>query len=118
VRRHSRNVKREAAKDVNRLIDAALRMMSDDPPLADKYVLKALRLCERHRVRRPLLLRRLFCRRCKRPIFPGRTSRSRVRRGGGAHVSITCFLCGSVMRVPLGQDGLKDRGRRDEGPKQ
>ncbi|MBO3802285.1 MAG: hypothetical protein JTT11_00175 [Candidatus Brockarchaeota archaeon] len=96
-----RFVRREAAKVVDRLIEASLKAVSKDQALGENYLDKARRVCERYRIRKPPLLRRLYCRRCKRPIFPGRTSKFRIRRGRGKHLSITCLLCGSVTRIPL-----------------
>ncbi len=97
-------VRREAAKSVGRLIAASLEVAPKDLALSESYLKKARRICERYRIRKPPLLRRLYCRKCKHPIFPGRTSRFRVRRGGGGHLSITCLLCGSVSRIPLRSD--------------
>lgn len=110
----SRVRKRVAAKSVNSLISAALEMVPNDVPLAERHLLRALRLCERYRVRRPILLRRLYCRRCKRPILPGKTSRFRIRRGGRAHLSITCLRCGSVARLPLRPDASRDQAPSGE----
>ncbi|MGQ9513512.1 MAG: hypothetical protein ACUVTL_00410 [Thermoproteota archaeon] len=106
-----RIIRRNAADSVGRLIAISIKVAPDDEALAANYIRKALRLCERYRIRKPLLLRRLFCRKCKNPIFPGKTSRFRIRRGRVRHLSIMCLICGSIARIPLNrkENGTPDR---------
>lgn len=97
---------------VDTLLDIAIETYPTDLSLAETYVRRALAICQRYRVRRPLLLRRLYCRSCKSPIFPGRTSRVRVRPNQ-RHLALTCLRCGSTMRIPLGERRL--RGEPEAG---
>ncbi len=100
------NVKSLALQRIHRLFKLAFENVNSDPNLAERCVEIARRIAMKARVRLPREYRRFVCRGCKRFILPGINSRVRIQQRREPHVSITCLLCGHIMRYPL-------RGRRN-----
>ena len=63
---------------------------------ARKYVRRARRIAERHRLRLPRAFAHSICRSCDAYLVPGRNARVRTQSG---HVVVTCD-CGSQARYP------------------
>ncbi len=86
-----------AAERVERLVElareAALEGREDR---ARRYVRRARRVAERHRLRRPSELTRHTCDACDRYLLVGRNARHRLQDG---HVVVTCD-CGHQARYP------------------
>lgn len=100
-RAHIRDLARQR---IERLFAFANQAVKSDPGLANRYVELALRISMRTRVRIPRELKRSVCRECKAYLYPGITSRVRVRARRSPHVSVTCLNCGAVRRYLLDRD--------------
>ncbi len=86
-----------AADRVDRLHDLARAAAADgEDDLARRYVRRARRVAERHRLTLPKRFRRFTCDRCDAYLRPGRNARVRTRDG---HVVVTCE-CGGQARYP------------------
>jgi ribonuclease P protein subunit RPR2 len=98
--RVARGVSRGIAADrVDRLHDLARAAAGDgEDDLARRYVRRARRVAERHRLTLPTRFRRFTCDRCDAYLRPGRNARVRTRDG---HVVVTCD-CGGQARYPYG----------------
>ena len=98
--RVARGVSRGIAADrVDRLHDLARAAAGDgEDDLARRYVRRARRIAERHRLSLPERFRRFTCDRCDAYLRPGRNARVRTREG---HVVVTCE-CGGQARYPYG----------------
>lgn len=86
-----------AEERIERLHALAREAAADgDDERARRYVRRARRIAERHRLRLPRGLRRFSCDRCDAYLRPGRNARVRLQEG---HVVITCE-CGEQARYP------------------
>lgn len=97
-RTHVRDLARQR---IERLFALANQAVKSDPGLANRYVELALKISMRTRVRITRELKRTVCRRCNAFLYPGITSRVRVRARRSPHVSVTCLNCGTVRRYLL-----------------
>jgi len=68
---------------------------------ARRYVRRARRVAERHRLSLPRLFLRFTCDRCDAYLRPGRNARVRLQDG---HVVVTCD-CGEHARYPYQNGG-------------
>ncbi|HJJ35992.1 MAG TPA: ribonuclease P [Methanocorpusculum sp.] len=92
-----------APKDIARerieiLMRQAEACKDTDSARAARYVGHARDIATKQRVRLTRREKRSFCHHCGTYLVPGTTSRVRIARG---RVSITCTVCGSVVRIPL-----------------
>jgi len=86
-----------AAERVERLTALAREAtLADDEERARRYVRRARRVAERHRLRQPRSLTRHTCKACDRYLVVGRNARQRLQDG---HVVVTC-VCGHQRRYP------------------
>ncbi len=92
-----------ARQRIGRLFTFAAQVVKSDPHLANRYVEIALKISMRTRVRIPKELKRSICRKCNAFLYPGITSRVRIRARRSPHVSVTCLNCGAVRRYLLKQ---------------
>ncbi|GBC73450.1 hypothetical protein HRbin04_00852 [archaeon HR04] len=72
-----------------------------DHALAEKQAMLIKRISMRYRIRLPYEVRQLFCKRCKRLIIPGVTSRVRIGRSSIRAIRITCLHCNHIYRKIL-----------------
>lgn|SRR5512136_113260 len=100
-------VKDLAMQRIDELMRMAIETAPQDLYLANRYVEMATKLATRHRVRLAPQWKRLVCRTCKSLLFPGRTSRVRMRQDRRPHTVVTCLRCGTIKRY--GYDHKKDR---------
>jgi ribonuclease P protein subunit RPR2 len=94
-------IKEIALERIKKLFNLALEMLHERPDLAQKYVENARKIAMRARIKMPREKRLLICKHCKKFIFPGVSSRVRIRLRREPHVVITCLYCGGHMRRPL-----------------
>ncbi|MEF8774386.1 MAG: ribonuclease P [Halobacteriales archaeon] len=86
-----------AERRLRRLQDLAAEAAGDsDDCRARKYVRRARRVAERHRLSLPREFRRRTCDGCDRYLRPGENARYRLQDG---HVVVTCE-CGNQKRIP------------------
>lgn len=100
-------VKDMAMQRIDELMRLAIEVAPQNLPLANRYVEMATKLATRHRVRLAPQWKRLVCRRCKSLLFPGRTSRVRMKQDRRPHTVVTCLRCGTIKRY--GYDRPKDQ---------
>ena len=91
------------------LIKNAISNARSNPELAERQASLAKRLSTKHRVIMPYELRMNFCKKCKKFIVPGFTSRIRIGRSSVRSIRITCGFCNHTYRkiikkqIPTGQ---------------
>ncbi len=100
-------------KDIARQrIDILFRNVLDtaryDPALAEKQAMLIKRISMRYRIRLPYEIRQLFCKRCKRLMIPGVTSRVRIGRSSIRAVRITCLHCNHVYRKIIPKERIEE----------
>ena len=90
-----------AEERIERLWDLAEASATDcHAERARRYVRRARRVAERHRLSLPREFRRFTCDRCDAYLVPGKNARVRTQDG---HVVVTCD-CGEQARYPY-RDG-------------
>jgi ribonuclease P protein subunit RPR2 len=89
------------------LIGNALENARTNPELAQRQASLAKRLSTKHRVRMPYELRMNFCKKCKKFIVPGFTSRIRLGRSSVKSIRITCGFCNHTYRKIIKKQNQK-----------
>ncbi|RJS76152.1 ribonuclease P [Candidatus Bathyarchaeota archaeon] len=97
----NRDSKKTALTRVKILFKLAAEVARDRPDLAQRYAEIARKISMRTRTHLPRKYHLQVCKRCKRFILPGVTSRVRIQPRREPHVVVTCLYCGGRMRVPL-----------------
>ena len=87
-----------ARERIGILLREADACKNTDSARAACYVRHARDIATKLRVRLTRAEKRTFCHHCGTYLVPGSTSRVRIARG---RVSITCTVCGNVVRIPL-----------------
>lgn len=87
-----------AAERIEILLGQARAYRNSDAERAARYVRHTRDIASKQRIRLAPDQKRLFCHHCGTYIVPGTTSRVRTAHG---RVSITCTVCGNVVRIPL-----------------
>jgi len=99
MKKRSRRVAKER---IERLLNVALELSSEDLPKKEAALLTALKLQKKHNVRDiPLFKRYFYCHSCKRVMIPGRTATIRVSPGKVKTLAVTCAMCKQTYRIPL-----------------
>ncbi len=80
------------------LIKTAISNARTNPDLAERQAMLAKRLCTKYRVRMPYEMRMNFCKKCKKFIVPGFSSRIRIGRSNTKSIRITCIFCNHTYR--------------------
>jgi RNase P subunit RPR2 len=94
--------KRAVKERIERLINVALELSSEDLSKREAALLTALKLQKKHNVRGvPLFKRYFYCHRCKRVMIPGRTATIRINSGKVKALAVTCAACKQTYRIPL-----------------
>jgi RNase P subunit RPR2 len=102
--------KHAARERINRLVNVALEMSSQDIARSEAALTTAFKILRRYNVRGvPLFKRYFYCHECKRVIVPGRTATVRVSSGKVKSLSITCLKCGHAYRIPLIKKGNRKK---------
>ncbi|MEO9321056.1 MAG: RNase P subunit [Nitrososphaera sp.] len=96
MKKKSSRARRIAQERVEILVNHARR--EQDTELAERQAATARKIAMRVRIRIPYEHRQLFCKKCKRLIVPGRTSRVRIGRTRVKAIRITCLRCGHIYR--------------------
>lgn len=78
----------------------AIETAKNDIGLAKRQATIAQRICLKYNLKRPYYNKQLFCRKCKKFIIPGVSSRIRLGYKPKA-IKITCFECGNIYRKIL-----------------
>jgi len=94
------NLKSLARSRVKILLVKSLQTAKEDINLAGRQAELARRICLKYNLRFTYDDKQLFCRKCKRFIVPGVTSRIRLGYSPKA-VKITCSECGHIYRKLL-----------------
>jgi len=98
--------KHAARERINRLVNVALEMSSQDIVRSEAALTTALKILRKYNVRGvPLFKRYFYCHKCKHVIVPGRTATVRVSSGKVKSLSVTCLKCGQTYRIPLIKKG-------------
>src|SRR6476660_220745 len=80
------------------LIKNAISCAKTNPKLAERQAALAKRICTKYRIRMSYELRMHFCKKCKKFIVPGFTSRVRIGRSNIKSIRITCSFCNHTYR--------------------
>jgi len=82
------------------LFQKAHEIFPENKVLANRYAFLARKYAQRARIKIPSEWKRRICHKCKRFLYPGLNSRTRMqsRKGRGSHVSMTCLECNKTTR--------------------
>ena len=80
------------------LIQNAISNARKNPELAERQASLAKKMSMKYRVRMPYDIRMNFCKKCKKFIVPGFTSRIRIGRSDVKSIRITCNFCNHTYR--------------------
>lgn len=80
------------------LVRNAIENARKNPTIAERQAALAKRLSTKYRIRMPYELRMNYCKKCKKFIVPGYTSRIRVGRSNVRSIRITCQFCNHTYR--------------------
>jgi len=98
-------IKELAQQRINHLFELAMESAIDRPDLSTRYVGMAIQICKRIRVRIPHKWKYFICSSCLSFIYPGASSRVRVKQKRCRHIVVTCLKCGSskryILKTPL-----------------
>lgn len=86
-----------ARERVEILLANAIETAKNDTVLAKRQAEIARQICLKYNLRRQYYDKQLFCRKCKKFIIPGVSSRVRLGYKPKA-VKITCLECGYIYR--------------------
>lgn len=89
--------KKIALKRIKTLFKLAKEEFKKHPERSHRYVEIARKIGRRCGVRIPRELKRKFCKKCGKYLFPGINCRVRI---GKMRVTITCLECGNIQRYP------------------
>lgn len=95
-----------ARERVTILLANAIETTKNDTVLAKRQAEIAKQICLKYNLRRQYYDKQLFCRKCKKFIIPGVSSRVRLGYKPKA-VKITCFECGYIYRKIIQSVGTK-----------
>ena len=86
-----------ARERVEILLINAIETAKDNIELAKRQATIMKQICLKHNLRRPYDTKQLFCKKCKKFIIPGVSSRVRLGYKPKA-IKITCIECGHIYR--------------------
>ena len=99
-----KNSKKEiATQRILILFDNAVSNARNNPKLAERQAQIARKISMRFKIKMPWQIRTSFCKKCKKFIVPGVTSKVRVGRSNVKSVRITCGFCNQTYRKLLDQ---------------
>ncbi|WP_048150832.1 ribonuclease P protein component 4 [Methanolacinia paynteri] len=97
--RRNKNTERKIAEErIERLFEAAHAVYEKDPSLSGRYVILAIKIAMKYRVKIPDRYRHSYCRKCFSFFSPGNNTRTRINSG---KVTLTCTNCGYIRRYPI-----------------
>ena len=88
-----------ARERIKKLFSQAEKAFKKKPHLSHRYVALARKIAVRFNIRMGRDLKRRFCKKCYRYLYPGINSRARTNSNQRALV-IKCQECGHIMRYP------------------
>ncbi|HSB56798.1 MAG TPA: RNase P subunit [Nitrosopumilaceae archaeon] len=91
-------VRQIALERMEILIQNALLNSRTNPSLAQRQATLAKKISTKYRIRMPYHLRMNFCKKCKKFIAPGVSSRIRLGRSSIKSIRITCGFCNHTYR--------------------
>lgn len=68
-------------------------LSDEDASISELQAQLAKKISQKFRLKLPYNIRQLYCKKCKKTIIPGRTSRIRVGRSKTKSIKITCLKC-------------------------
>ena len=99
-----KNSKKEiATQRILILFDNAVSNARNNPKLAERQAQIARKISMRFKIKMPWQIRTSFCKKCKKFIVPGVTSKVRVGRSNVKSVRITCGFCNQTYRKLIDQ---------------
>ncbi|NOJ29475.1 MAG: RNase P subunit [Nitrososphaeraceae archaeon] len=68
-------------------------LSEEDASISELQAQLAKKISQKFRLKLPYNIRQLYCKKCKKAVIPGRTSRIRVGRSKTKSIKITCLKC-------------------------
>ena len=96
-----KKIKSIAQERIDILLTRADSIYSNDPDLAQRYGNLARKIAMKARIRIPEKWRMRFCHHCKKYLYPGITTRVRIKSQKPSRVVYFCELCGEKARVKI-----------------
>ena len=91
-------VRQIALERMEILIQNAMINSRINPSIAQRQATLAKKISTKYRIRMPYHLRMNFCKKCKKFIAPGVSSRIRLGRSSVKSIRITCGFCNHTYR--------------------
>ena len=99
-----KNSKKEiATQRILILFENAVSNASKNPRLAERQAQIARKISMRFKIKMPWQIRTSFCKKCKKFIVPGTTSKVRIGRSNVKSIRITCVFCNHTYRKLIAQ---------------
>ncbi|HUU89360.1 MAG TPA: ribonuclease P [Candidatus Glassbacteria bacterium] len=92
-RKETGKIKIIALERIEILLENADKVYKTDSTLAQNYAEKARKIAMKARVRIPRKWRFRFCNKCKMYLYPGISSRVRIKSGKPSRVTLHCNNC-------------------------
>ena len=105
-----REIRKIARERVEILLTEAERSAKENPERARRYVLLALRVARKYRVKIPERFRYRFCRKCGAWWVPGRNLKIRTVPRPKPMIVYVCMDCGAVRRRGYDKQTLGEKG--------
>ncbi|NHJ49816.1 MAG: ribonuclease P [Asgard group archaeon] len=96
-----KKIKKIAQERVDILLTRADEIYSHDPELAQRYGDLARKIAMKARIRMPEKWRMRYCHHCKKYLYPGITSKVRIKAKKPSRVVHFCIICGEKARVKM-----------------
>ena len=99
-----KNSKKEIARQrILILFDNAISNSRNNPNLAQRQAHIPRKISMRFKIKMPWQIRSSFCKKCKKFIVPGTTSKVRIGRSNVKSIRITCVFCNHTYRKLIAQ---------------
>ncbi|MDI6724450.1 MAG: ribonuclease P protein component 4 [Methanobacterium sp.] len=97
-----------ARERIDILFKLADESFNTHPERSHRYVQMARNIATKYNIRMPRIWKRRFCKNCYKFLKPGKNCQIRLK---DSSVTIKCFECGNVMKVPYIRE-IKDKRRK------
>ena len=99
-----KNSKKEiASRRILILFENAISNSRNNPELSQRQAHIAKKIAMRFKIKMPWQIRSSFCKKCKKFIVPGTTSKVRIGRSNVKSIRITCKFCSHTYRKIIAQ---------------
>jgi ribonuclease P protein subunit RPR2 len=96
-----RKIRKIAQERIDILLTRADEIYSHEPDLSQRYGELARKIAMKARIRMPEKWRMRYCHNCKKYLYPGITSRVRIKAKKPSRIVYFCNICGEKARIKM-----------------